>query len=140
MGGRVFLADVFAAAGAEIAFHAGRVQEALELARGAASDAEATGSLLAAGLAHRFVGQALAAGAPDSDEAVQHLDRSLHLLECGGARLEAAHTRLALALLCRVRGEAAPAREHFAAALAQLEQSGLDAESQRVRALAGESD
>lgn len=62
LGGRLVLADWFAVAGAELVFNAGRVDEAIPLAEQAIALTKGVGSAYSEGMAHRLLGQALAAG------------------------------------------------------------------------------
>jgi tetratricopeptide (TPR) repeat protein len=136
--------DWLAAVHAEIAFGAGRVQEAITLAQRAADIAQGVGSIIAEGMARRAWGQALAALTPPVlskagglqwDEAESQLAHSLRLLEDGQARLQAARTHVAWGGVCRDRGDFAGAREHWERAATQWEASGLTQELQRTRAL-----
>jgi class 3 adenylate cyclase len=135
LGGRVFLADVFAAVQAEAALNAGRPEEARRVAEATAQAAEASGSLLAGGLARRVLGEALAAEPSRVAEAEAQLVESLRLLEAGDARLEAARTHLAWSGVCLARKDAAGAQQHAEAAAAAFEASGLAVEAERARAL-----
>jgi tetratricopeptide (TPR) repeat protein len=136
---QLVLADWFAAAEAELALNAGRVEDALSLAEQAVAVAKPAGGILAEGLAQRIWGQALAtADPPRWDESERHMAESLRALETGEAHLEAAHTHAAWARLCHDRGDGAAAREHFTHAAAQFETSGLDGELERVRSLLDE--
>jgi class 3 adenylate cyclase len=132
LGGRVFLADVFAAVKAETALGAGRVEEARKHAEAVAEAASAAGSLLAGGLARRVLGLALADSRPAEAEA--QLAESLRLLEAGEARLEAARTHLAWSRVRLALHDAAGCREHAEQAAAAFESSGLTAEAARARA------
>jgi tetratricopeptide (TPR) repeat protein len=128
--------DWLAAVHAEIAFGAGRVQEAIALAQRAVDIAQGVGSIISEGMARRAWGQALAAlETPQWDEAEDHLSESLRLLEEGQARLQAARTRAAWGAVCRDRGDLSRARAHWECAAAQWERSGLAHELARARGL-----
>jgi tetratricopeptide (TPR) repeat protein len=135
LGGRLLTSDWFAAANAETAYSAGRVQETIALAERAVDVAQEMGGIFAEGLARRAWGQALAALVPPRwDEAEDQLAESLRLLESGSARLEAARTHVAWGAVCRDRGNIGAAREHWEHAAAQWEASGLTDELERTRA------
>jgi tetratricopeptide (TPR) repeat protein len=136
--------DWLAAVNAEIAFGAGRVQEAIALAQCAIDIAQGADSIIAEAMARRAWGQALAALAPPVlgkaggaqwDEAESQLAHSLHLLEEGQARLQAARTQVAWGAVCRGRGDLAGARAHWEQAAMQWERSGVTHELARARAL-----
>jgi predicted ATPase len=134
LGGQLIMADWLAAAHAEIALNAGRIEEALALAEEAVALGKSAGSLFSEGLAHRVWATALAARRPPLwEEAEAHMEASLQPLEAGEAYLEAARTHLAWGLLRRDRGDAAAARDHFEKAAAQFEASGLVRELERTR-------
>ena len=127
MGGRLVLADWYVVADAELAYNAGRIAEAAQLAEHAITFTKQVGSVYSQGMAHRVLGQALAASAPSRyAEARAQLDTGLQLLESGAALLEAASTQLVLGQLCLAHGEQETARAAFAKAAAQYESSGLD--------------
>jgi len=128
--------DWLAAIHAEIAFGAGRVQEAIALAPRAVDIAQGVGSIIAEGMARRAWGQALAALAPPvSGEAEAQLAHSLRLFEEGQARLQVARTHVAWGAVCRDRGDLAAARAHWEQAAAQWKRSGLTHELARSQAL-----
>ncbi len=136
LGGRLIIADWFAAAGAELAFNAGRYQEARPLAEEATTLAKSVNGLFGEGEAQRVWGQALAALDPESwPDAEIHLAASIQPLESGEAHLEAARTHVVWGVLLRDRDDKAAAREHFEKAAAQFESSGLAVELQRARDL-----
>jgi tetratricopeptide (TPR) repeat protein len=93
LGGVTFLADWAAAFDAEIALHAGQLDEAVTHAEAAVRIAEGLGGVFGGGMGHRVLGRALARlGRPD--EARVHYDASLQLLAKAGmlpeiARVEA---------------------------------------------------
>jgi tetratricopeptide (TPR) repeat protein len=136
LGGAVMMADWFAAGNAEIAFGVGRLKEALALAEQAVKIAQKMGGIFAEGAARRVWGQALAALTPPQwDEAEAQLAESLHVLESGQNRLEAARTHVAWGTVCRDRGDLAAAREHWEQAAAQWEKSELPWELEKVQTL-----
>lgn len=95
VGGQFMMSDWLAAAHAEIAFNAGRFQDALTLAAEAVASAQTKDGAFAQGWAHRIWGQSLAALDPErGTEAATHLGESLRLLTGCDARLEAAYTKL----------------------------------------------
>jgi class 3 adenylate cyclase/tetratricopeptide (TPR) repeat protein len=133
-GVRLFMDDWFAAANAEIALNAGRLEDALALAKETIAAAEAEENLFAQGLAHRVWGVALAALDPGrAEETESQMRASLHCLETGEARLEAAWTHLAWARLCCDRGDRTAANVHREAATHQLAASGLTEALTRIR-------
>lgn len=125
-GGDLGYSDWFAAAQAEAAWQAGRVGAALRLAAKAVARSQAVDGLFAAGVAHRVWGEALASGdRPQVERAEDQFATSLARFEAGHARLEAARTRVAWAVL-RVRvGQAQAARELLEAACVQFELAQL---------------
>lgn len=145
LGTQILGSDWRAAGIAEMAFAAGKPEEAVALAQDAVTLAQSAGGLFAEGLAQRVWGQALAALAPVRwDEAQEHLGASLQLLESGDARLEAARTRVVWGKLLtqhsrddsvnRLQEDVnhrqdelyrLQAREHFEKAAAQFQESGL---------------
>ncbi len=136
LGGNPIFSDYIAAVEAEIALRAGRSQEACLLAEQAISVAQSMGGILAEGVAYRVWGQALAALEPPQwDMAEEHLSVSLQLLEEGDARLEAAWTNMAWGEVCRNRANMLAAREHFQAAAAQFEISGLTRGLKEIKVL-----
>jgi tetratricopeptide (TPR) repeat protein len=152
LGGCLLISDWLAAANAEIALGAGRVQETIALAERAVDIAQEMGGIFAEGLARRAWGQALAtlvpsallkgcrdgvskAEGPQWDEAEDQLAQGLRLFESGQARLEAARTHVAWGTVCRDRGDLTAAREHWERAAAQWEASGLTHELERTRTL-----
>lgn len=138
LGGKVIMADLFAAATAEIALGSGRFDETLALAEQAVGIAQKTGGILAEGIARRVWGQALCGLVPPRwDDAEVQLEKSLGVLESGHNLLEAARTRVAWGSICRDRGNLPSAREHWEKAAALFEASGLNRELEEVRALLG---
>jgi class 3 adenylate cyclase/tetratricopeptide (TPR) repeat protein len=134
LGGRLILADAFAAAEAEIFAASGRSEEAIKLAETVVTAAQAGGGIFAQGVAERAWATALGHLNPARrDEAETHLAASLQCLETGDNRLEAARTHVAWGLLSQDRGNASAAREHFEKAVAQFESSGLTRELEQVR-------
>ncbi len=137
VGGKLLFADWFAAARAEHALRCGRTEQALSLAGTVSQRAHREGGVFAEGLAERIRGQALAAQAsPRLDGAQIHLGNSLARLEEGGAQVEAARTRVALAQVLARQGNVPAAREQLEQAAAQFQVSGLDGELDQAKALA----
>jgi class 3 adenylate cyclase/tetratricopeptide (TPR) repeat protein len=136
LGGRLIIADWFAAVKAEIAFASGRVEEAQALAQQAVTLAKSVNGLFGEGEAERVWGQALAVCQPERwDDVEAHLGASVHALEAGDARLEAARTQAVWGGLLADRHAAVAAREHLMLAAAQFERSALSAELTRTREL-----
>lgn len=136
LGGKIVAADWIAAINAEIAIGEGRIEEALSMAERAVAIAQKMGGIFAEGLARRIQGQALAALAPPRwVEAEDQLKESLHLLESGQNRVEAAYTHLAWGHVCRDQGNPTAAREHWEQAVVQFKTSDLPKELGRVHAL-----
>ena len=103
-----------------------QAEEAIVLAAEAIKLARAGDSLSSAAVAQRVWGCSLATQtSPGGDDAEAHLMESLRLFELGGARIEAAHTRVALGELYAARGNARAAHGHLAQAATQFEASGL---------------
>ena len=117
MGG-VMLSDWHAAADAEMAFLAGRVDEALESARDVVASSKAAGLVASHGIAERVWGATLALSG-DGAEADAHMAESIAVLESTGLMLPAARTRAWWALARRRRGERVEAEALHAAARAQ---------------------
>jgi predicted negative regulator of RcsB-dependent stress response len=98
--------------------------------------AQKMGGIGAEGLARRIQGQALAALTPPRwIEAEEQLKKSLHLLESGQNRIEAAYTHLAWGHVCLDRGNPTAAREHWEQAAIQFEASNLHQNLERINAL-----
>jgi ATP/maltotriose-dependent transcriptional regulator MalT len=136
VGGQLLFSDWFAAARAEYALRCGRVQRALTLAATVSQRAHRSGCVFAEGVAERIRGQALAGmKVPRLDGAEIHLAKSLSKLEEGGARLEAARTRVALSRVLARRGDVPAAREQLEKAIAQFQVSGLTGELDQARGL-----
>jgi class 3 adenylate cyclase/tetratricopeptide (TPR) repeat protein len=136
LGGRqLILAEVFAAANAEIALNAERTQEALKLAQEAVAAATLTNSLYALGVAERVWGQALASlDPPRWGEIAAHMAASLDAFEAGEAHLMAARTHLAWGRIC-LGYSPTVAHDHLWKAAAQFELSGLAGELEQTRGL-----
>ncbi len=132
LGGRIVSSDWFAAVDAELALRAGRVEEAVGLARQAVEGARAIEGIFAEGLAERTLGQALVAQEAWG-EAEPHWRASLRCFDTGQARLEAAHTRVAWAGLLAGRGEREAARALLEQAMPAYVESGLLGELKRAR-------
>ncbi len=136
LGGRLILADAFAAAEAEILAASGRSEEAIVLAEAVATAAQAAGGIFARGIAERAWGAALGhLNPPRWDEAETHLAASLEAFETGDNRLEAARTQVAWGSVSRERGDPFAAREHFEKAAAQFRVSGLARELEQTHEL-----
>lgn len=126
LGGQLMMSDWLGTIHMEVLFNAGRVQEALNLARGTVEVAESTGGIFAEGWARRIWGQALATLDPKKwDQAEEQFTESVRVLIAGEARVEAARTHDAWGKLLQIRGDMAAAREHFAKAAQELHTSGL---------------
>ncbi len=136
LGGRLILADAFAAAEAEIFAASGRSEEAIALAEKVVALAQAGGGIFAQGIAERAWGTALGnLNLPRWDEAETHLAASLQAFETGDNRLEAARTQLAWGSISRERGDRVAAREHFERAAGQFRVSGLARELEQAHEL-----
>ncbi len=136
LGGRLFMADWVAGANAELALDAGDPEAALERAQVAVEMARAVEGIFGEALARRAWGLAFARVAdPRPEESDAQLARSVELFEAGGSLVEAAHTRLAWAETCRVRGDDVTATEQLRRAIAGFEAAGLDAHAERARAM-----
>lgn len=134
LGGRVVAADWLAAAEAEIAFNAGRNDEALTLAARALEFAQQGGGIFGAALAERIWAQALARAEPPQWEAVdKRLTNAMSLFEEGDNRLEVARTHVVWGDLCRGRGDLSAASAHYRDALRQFEASALHEDAARTR-------
>jgi tetratricopeptide (TPR) repeat protein len=128
-GRRLVFADWFDAFAIEAAQRAGRPDEAIAAAAAAAPGFRATGSVLAEGIVQRAWGLALTERPePQLAEAAAHLAESLRLLLGGEAHVEAARTRLAIARLHALRGDAAAAAEEIEAARRVLAPIGCERE------------
>jgi tetratricopeptide (TPR) repeat protein len=140
MGGRLILADAFAAAEAEIFAASGHSEDAIKLAEAVVTAAQTGGGIFAQGVAERAWAVALSNLTPPSwDEAETHLASSLQCFETGDNRLEAARTHVAWGQISRNRGEAETARQHFEKAAAQFESAGLARELEQVRGFIAET-
>jgi hypothetical protein len=137
IGSRLFLADWFAAADAQLSLHAGDPATALSRAEAAVALARSIEGVFGEGFAHRVWGLALAALDPsDLERAAVHLGRSIELFESGGCRVEAAHTRLEWGILLRDGGDAMGASAHLRRAETFFEAAGLDRPLARARGTA----
>jgi tetratricopeptide (TPR) repeat protein len=136
LGGQLVLVDTFSAATAEVAFNAGRHDEALALAQRAAEVAAAVEGHFGGGFAHRVWGQALAAVSPPQwAEAETHLAEAARLHESGSTAPEVARTHVVWGQLCRDRGDVAAARAHWEQAAALLSAAHLAPEVEQTQAL-----
>ncbi len=131
MGRRLFYADWFDAFAIEAAQLAGRPEEAISEATRTAPRLAASGNVFAEGLVRRVWALALMAhsdGGASQDEALSLLSESLRLFSLGDAHVEAARTRIGLALLHRLRGDTAMATSEAEAAARILTPIGADGE------------
>ena len=134
LGGQVVAADWLAAAEAEIALNAGRVEDALRLAPAAVAFGQKAGGIYGVALAERTWAQALARLEPPLwDQAQTHLAESMRLFEEGDSRLEVARTDCVFGDLRRARGDHPAAALHYRKALRQFELSGLEDDASRLR-------
>ena len=124
LGGRLIMADIFAAVEAEIYAASGRHTEAIQMAEPVVAAAKTGGSIFAQGLAERAWAVALGHAAQPV-EAETHLAASLQCFETGDNRLEAARTHVAWGRASQTQGNAPAAREHFEKAAAQFESAGV---------------
>jgi len=134
LGGRLAAMDWFAVGHAEVALMSGRMEEALSLAEVAVDVAHACGGVFAEGLAHRVWGEALAAEGR-WEPAKAHLGTSLRLLQEADALAEAARTRVVLAKLAQLHGEAGEAREQLERAAEFFEAADLQKDLKQVELL-----
>ncbi len=136
IGEQLLFADWFAAARAEHALHCGQVERALALATEIVDQAQGQSSVFAEAVAERIRGQALARIQPPRlNKAEIHFANSLAKFEQGGARLEAARTRVAWSQVMAQRGNAQAARGKLEAAAAQFKVSGLIGELEQTTQL-----
>ena len=136
LGGRLILADAFAAAEAEISAASRHNEKAIALAEAVVAAAQIGGGIFAQGLAERAWATALSSlDPPRLEEAETHLANSLHLFETGDNRLDAARTHTAWGLVCQKRGNAKAANEHFEKAMTQFESAGLRRELEQIQSL-----
>lgn len=139
MGGRLIMADIFAAAEAEILAASGRNDEAIQAAEVVIATAQAGGGIFAQGLAERAQAVALSQLTPARlDDAETHLATSLQCFETGENRLEAARTHLAWGRVNQAQGNVSAAREHFEKAAAQFESAGVTREFEQAKELAAQ--
>ncbi len=139
LGGQLAGVDITASTIAEMVLCKGQVEQALSLAEQAVATAEKTGGIWAVGMARQVWGRSLAALSPPRwDEAEAQMDESLRLFELGEARLRAARARMHWGIICRDRGNADAAREHFEKAAAQWTASNIPWELERVNKLIAE--
>ena len=124
---------------AEIALGNGQLERALSLAKQAVGMARKMGGIWGEGMAHQVWGRSLAALSPPRwDEAEAQMAESLRLFELGEARLDAARMRMHWGIVCRDRGNADAAREHFEKAAAQWSAGNIPWELERVNKLISE--
>ena len=133
IGGRWVLADWIAAARAELALNAGRMDEAIARADAAIQMASAIGGIFAEGVARRAWGVALARLGSHEDSDLQ-MQASLDLFEAGQCVLEVAHTQFAWGQLYHDRGDGQAAIEHLEQAAHLLKAAGLTGKAKEARA------
>jgi tetratricopeptide (TPR) repeat protein len=139
LGGRPPWSDIFTVLKGQIALNLGDLEQAVTLAQQGLTLAQARDGLQCQGWAQRVLGEAIAAMKPTRWEEVEsHMAASLHALEEGNARPEAARTLVAWGNLCRERGDLQAARQHFEQAVAILEKTDLTAELEKARGLLAE--
>ncbi len=126
MGRRLFYADWFDGILIESAARAGRSAEAIAAAERDVPHLQASGNIFAEAVALRGWGMALAATGALA-EAAGNLRESLRLLTAGEAVMEAARTRVELALVERRLGDDGAADEHLAAAAQVLRATEIEA-------------
>lgn len=125
LGGKLLLADWFAAADAEIALRAGDLSLAVKLAQQSVPAWRQHHRLLALGLAEQVWGLALGFLDPtQSEEADSHLQQALTVMTSTKQVLPAARLCWEWARLCRHRGSAAMADRLHHQAAAQFASSG----------------
>lgn len=130
---QLLIEDLFAAIKAEMALHAGRIEEALALAEEAVAYAQAVDGKFAEGLAQRVQGLALVAFNPPRWEAAEaHMAASLQAFAAGSILLEVARIHQEWALLCRDHGDLTQALFHLEQAAATFEACGLLEERERT--------
>jgi class 3 adenylate cyclase/tetratricopeptide (TPR) repeat protein len=135
IGGRLVIADWFAAANAELALSAGHARQAIDRARDAVEIARAVGGIFGEAMAQRVWGEALAQlRSPRQEESDLHMASSLELFETADCKVEMAHTHLAWGLLLRGRGDGAAATDHLQLAADQFEAAGLVTLAEQARA------
>jgi serine/threonine protein kinase/tetratricopeptide (TPR) repeat protein len=123
MGGRLMLADWYEAGDAEIALHAGRLDDALALAERLAAASASAGLPFSRGVAERVTGVVLAERGRHEDAAARFA-ASVEILEASGNVLQAARTRAAWSEACRARGAHDDAAALLAAARDVLSRAG----------------
>lgn len=134
LGGRLLLAEWFAAAEAEIALRGGQIHDALSLAEHAVTIAHASGNLFGEGVAQCIWGQALSLLQPEAwGDADSHLAVSVETLTAGECVVELARTHVAWGQVKLTRRQSSAAREHFERAREVFEASGANAEALVVR-------
>lgn len=134
MGGRLIMADIFAAAEAEIFAASGQHQEAIRMAEAVVTTAQTGGGILAQGIAERAWATALSHLTPPRwDEVETHLTASLQCMETGDNLMEAARTHVTWGIISRNQNNVAAAREHFEKAAAQFEKAEVTRELKQVQ-------
>jgi serine/threonine protein kinase/predicted ATPase len=123
MGGRLMLDDWYGAAEAETELEAGAVEHALELARSVAEASARQGLLLSQGIAERVWGIALSRLGQDGP-ALEHLERSLAVLQSGGLEMQSTRTRLQQALLWKRQRQLTRAEQCYERTCNELEHYG----------------
>ncbi len=137
MGGRLIMADIFAAAEAEIFAVSRRDAEAIYLAQAVLNAAKAgNGGIFAQGVAERAWATALSHATPANIEEIEtHLAAALAFFQTGDNRLEAARTQVTWGIINSQQDSNTLAREHFEKAAIQFESAGLLPELERAQAL-----
>ncbi|HEU4583432.1 MAG TPA: protein kinase [Polyangiaceae bacterium] len=123
MGGRLLLDDWYGAAEAETELEAGAVEHALELARNAAQASARQGLLLSQGIAERVWGVALSRLGQDGP-ALEHLERSIAVLQSGGLAIQSTRTQLQQALLWKRQRQLTRAEQCYERTCNELEHYG----------------
>jgi tetratricopeptide (TPR) repeat protein len=119
LGGRVFLADWWAALRAEVALAQGRAEEARTAALALAEIARKETLPMSLGRAERIVAQALHALGADPSEIDRHFEESAAVLSRGNLLLLLSETELEWAMACRER-DPERAETMYASAIARL--------------------
>ncbi len=130
------MADIFAAAEAEIFAVSGQHHQAIQLAESVVATAQTSGSIFAKGLAERAWAIALSHISPThSDEIEAHLTTSLQCFETGENNMEAARTHVAWGKITQTQGNKMAALAHFQKAAAQFESAETPSELAQVQTL-----
>ena len=136
---QLYSADIVASLSAEIAFGKNQIEQALSLAEQAAAMAHKMGGICGEGIVRQVWGRSLAGMSPPRwDEAEEQMAESLRLFELCEAHLFAARIRIYWGIICRDRGNADAALEHFEKAASQWTASNIPWEMERVNKLIAE--